>query len=484
MLFEPEFDVLELEALFSSIYLKKDDSIKAPPSLIALSKRNSFEEIRRRPDTERVQEHDIPELGKPSSLKPLPLSSPSAYRTPPHRGAPPPPPPPGGAPPFPPLPRGVPPPPPPPGAPAPPPPLGGVLRPPPPPRVPGPPGGPPSPPSRQGGGPGRGRGRGGLQVKKSNLKPLHWNKISKALAGSLWTEFQTNNDAQSVPGFDMSEFETLFSAIAPKAAKKEDKKNTSSSKPEVVQLVDLRRASNMEIMLTKITMPVPEIVDAILTLDERKLNIDQVENIYKFCPTREEMEKLERYRGDKKLLGKCEQHLLELMKVPRIESKMLVFLFKTGFSNQLAEFRKSLNIVNSTCDELRTSVKLKEIMKKILYMGNTLNQGTARGAAVGFKLDSLLKLTDTRSSTSKMTLMHYLCKVLASDYPTLLDFHKDLVSLESATKVQLKVLAEDMQCFIVGLRKVKLELDASAEDGPISKGFHEMDRLTFCRTLI
>jgi len=33
------------------------------------------------------------------------------------------------------------------------------------------------------------------------------------------------------------------------------------------------------------------------------------------------------------------------------------------------------------------------------------------GSAVGFRLDSLLKLTDTRARNSKMTLMHYLCKV-------------------------------------------------------------------------
>lgn len=33
------------------------------------------------------------------------------------------------------------------------------------------------------------------------------------------------------------------------------------------------------------------------------------------------------------------------------------------------------------------------------------------GAAVGFKLDSLLKLSDTRARNNKMTLMHYLCKV-------------------------------------------------------------------------
>mgnify|MGYP004714104621 CR=1 FL=1 len=33
------------------------------------------------------------------------------------------------------------------------------------------------------------------------------------------------------------------------------------------------------------------------------------------------------------------------------------------------------------------------------------------GSAVGFKLDSLLKLSDTRAINNKMTLMHYLCKV-------------------------------------------------------------------------
>ena len=33
------------------------------------------------------------------------------------------------------------------------------------------------------------------------------------------------------------------------------------------------------------------------------------------------------------------------------------------------------------------------------------------GAAVGFKLDSLLKLADTRTNNNKMTLLHYLAKV-------------------------------------------------------------------------
>ncbi|CAI9283995.1 unnamed protein product [Lactuca saligna] len=405
-------------------------------------------------------------------------------------GAPPPPPPPGGfgAPPPPPLPGGAPPPPPPPGgAPPPPPPPGGgrgppgpppppgAPGPPPPPGAPGPPGGPPPPPGGgRGMGPGRGRGRGGPGARRSNLKPLHWNKVTRALQGSLWEELQRHGEPQSVPEFDVSELETLFSAIVPKKAtsKEADKKKAASSKPEKIHLIDLRRANNTEIMLTKVKMPLPDMVKAMLAMDEELVDSDQVENCLKFCPTKEEMEQLKNFTGDYETLGKCEQYFLELMKVPRMEAKLNVFMFKIQFNVQLTEFKKSLNTVNSACDEVRKSTKLKEIMKRILYLGNTLNQGTARGAAVGFKLDSLLKLTDTRSSTSKMTLMHYLCKVLASKSPSLLDFHEDLVSLEAATKIQLKVLAEEMQAILKGLEKVKQELAASANDGPVSEGFH------------
>ncbi|GKD02959.1 longifolia 1-like protein [Tanacetum coccineum] len=49
-----------------------------------------------------------------------------------------------------------------------------------------------------------------------------------------------------------------------------------------------------------------------------------------------------------------------------------------------------------------SSMNLRRVMQIILSLGNALNQ------AAGFKLDSLLKLNNTRA---KRNLMHYLCKV-------------------------------------------------------------------------
>ncbi|KAI9127531.1 hypothetical protein K1719_000524 [Acacia pycnantha] len=96
-----------------------------------------------------------------------------------------------------------------------------------------------------------------------------------------------------------------------------------------------------------------------------------------------------------------------MMKVPRVESKLRVFCLKIQFGTQVSELRRDLNIVKFASEEIRNSVKLKRIMQTILSLG----------AAIGFRLDSLLKLTDTRAKNNKMTLMHYLCKVLAEKLP-------------------------------------------------------------------
>ncbi|XP_022849748.1 formin-like protein 18 isoform X3 [Olea europaea var. sylvestris] len=252
------------------------------------------------------------------------------------------------------------------------------------------------------------------QGRKTSLKPYHWLKLTRAIQGSLWADAQKPEEASKAPELDMSELESLFSASAPNSnhggASGKTNRLTSGLKSDKVHLIELRRAYNCEIMLTKVKVPMSDLTNSILIMDDSALDIDQVDNLIKFSPTKEEMELLKNYNGDKENLGKCEQFFLELMKVPRVESKLRVFSFKIQFCSQVSELRNSLNIVNSASEEVRNSIKLKRIMQTILSLGNALNHGTARGSAVGFRLDSLLKLTETRARNKKLTLMHYLCK--------------------------------------------------------------------------
>ncbi|XVE97339.1 hypothetical protein REPUB_Repub03eG0011100 [Reevesia pubescens] len=206
---------------------------------------------------------------------------------------------------------------------------------------------------------GRGMSRTGpknqAQPRKSNLKPYHWLKLTRAMQGSLWAEAQKPEEASKAPEFDISELESLFSAVAPNSdnSSKDGKSNRRASgrKPEKVQLIELRRAYNCEIMLTKVKIPLPDLMSLVLALDDTALDADQLENLIKFCPTKEEMELLKGYNGDMENLGKCEQFFLELIKVPRVESKIRVFLFKILFCSQVSDLRNSLNIVNSAAEE-------------------------------------------------------------------------------------------------------------------------------------
>ncbi|KAI3754495.1 hypothetical protein L1987_54279 [Smallanthus sonchifolius] len=283
---------------------------------------------------------------------------------------------------------------------------------------------PPPPPSRGGGLPGApapppplGRGRGlSLALSKNQnakkLKPLHWLKLTRAVQGSLWAETSKSGEAVKTPEIDFSELENLFSAANPNSDKGAAKSKSASkaNKPEKVQLIDHRRAYNCEIMLSKVKIPLHELM--------------------------------------------------------------------------VSDLRKSLNSVNSAVEQanyfhVRSSSKFKRVMQTILTLGNALNQGTARGAAVGFRLDSLLKLTDTRARNNRMTLMHYLCKVLAEKLPELLDFSKDLDSLEPASKsgnlggsvvstlrnfVRMFNQAHDENCKKIEAEKKKAEKDKESSN--------------------
>uniref|UniRef100_A0A0E0K691 Formin-like protein n=1 Tax=Oryza punctata TaxID=4537 RepID=A0A0E0K691_ORYPU len=316
--------------------------------------------------------------------------------------------------------------------------------------------------------------------KRTPLKPLHWVKVSRATQGSLWAETQKSDEASRTPEIDISELESLFSVAMPNMeAKRARQRPSVAAKQEKVLLIDLQRSKNCEIMLRNIKMPLPDLMDSVLALDDSIVDGDQVDYLIKFCPTKEEMELLKGFTGNKENLGKCEQFFLEMMKVPRVESKLRILSFKIKFLTQVADLKNSLNTINSVAEEVRNSVKLKRVMQTILSLGNALNQGTARGSAVGFRLDSLLKLIDIRARNNRMTLMHYLCKVLSEKLPEVLDFNKDLTYLEPASKcggesqIQLKELAEEMQAITKGLEKVEQELTTSEKDGPGSEIFYK-----------
>jgi len=133
-----------------------------------------------------------------------------------------------------------------------------------------------------------------------------------------------------------------------------------------------------------------------------------------------------------------------------------------------------LENVHLACKECRSSPKLKGIIEVILVVGNYINGGSNRGEAFGFKLISLTKLADTKTTDNKSNLLNYIVGYLRQKKPELLDLTSDLRHVLAAAKVPFTQVVGDVN----NLRKEsKLVAEAvssiSGKDDPKNGPFAE-----------
>ena len=90
------------------------------------------------------------------------------------------------------------------------------------------------------------------------------------------------------------------------------------------------------------------------------------------------------------------------------EQRLRTLHYKKKFTIWLNELRPKIQAVLEASKEVQRSKRLKKILELILAFGNYMNRGQ-RGNAHGFKLNSLTRIADTKSSCNKnMTLLHFM----------------------------------------------------------------------------
>jgi dGTP triphosphohydrolase len=103
-------------------------------------------------------------------------------------------------------------------------------------------------------------------------------------------------------------------------------------------------------------------------------------------------------------------------------------------------------------------------MSIVLVAGNFINMGGYAGNAAGFKLDSLLKMDDTKANKPRMTLTHYVVQVVEDSYPHILDIEKKLPNLERASRLSLDTLQSDLNELKKKVTSVGWSLEEAEED--------------------
>ncbi|KAG9336637.1 hypothetical protein JZ751_002984 [Albula glossodonta] len=348
--------------------------------------------------------------------------------------------PPGGPLPPPPLPGGMPPPP--------PPPPGGAPPPPPP-----PPGGPPPPPGLPpfGGAPPPPGAPMGPGLKKKNipqpsnpLKSFNWAKLAEnKLEGTVWTDL---DDIRVFKILDLEDIEKTFSAyqrqqdffMTNNSKQKETEDDSlSSKKVKELSVIDGRRAQNCNILLSRLKLSNDEIKRAILTMDEQEdLPKDMLEQLLKFVPEKSDVDLLEEHKQELSRMAKADRFLYEMSRISHYQQRLQSLYFKKKFAERIAEIKPKVEALAKASKEVLHSRNLKQLLEVVLAFGNYMNKGQ-RGNAYGFKVSSLNKIADTKSSIDKnITLLHYLITILEKKYPKVMLFQEDLQNVPEAAKVK------------------------------------------------
>uniref|UniRef100_A0A8C9WLW8 Formin like 1 n=1 Tax=Scleropages formosus TaxID=113540 RepID=A0A8C9WLW8_SCLFO len=392
-----------------------------------------------------------------------------------------------GPPPPPPLPDSCVPPPPPPlpgGGPPPPPPPPGVGPPPPPPPPPG--AGPPPPPPPPGGGPPPPPGGlpcfmtwslTGVKGKKSiqtkyRMPLLNWQALKpNQVTGTVFNELDDDHVLQEL---NMDNFEEQFKTKAQgsPADLGKLKIKVAQNVPSKVSLIETNRAKNLAITLRKGGMSASDICTAIEKYDQQSLSLDFLELLERFIPTDFEVKLMQNYERDGRPLDELsdeDRFMMRFGKIPRLGQRIATLTFMGNFPESMKRLQPQLNAIIAASMSTKSSIKLKKIFEIVLAFGNYMNS-SKRGAAYGFRLQSLDMLLDTKSTDRKQTLLHFIVNIIQEKYPELSSFHTELHFVDKAGQVSLDSILQDVRSLEKGMEVVRKEFLVQ-DDNPVLKEF-------------
>ncbi|KAL3764020.1 hypothetical protein ACHAW5_005104 [Stephanodiscus triporus] len=274
------------------------------------------------------------------------------------------------------------------------------------------------------------------------MQKIHWTIVAEEkLQNSLWA----SNKCIDIKDSDIETLESLFSASPQnKSVSGQFKAVAKTQTHEQTSLINPKRANNIAIALAQFrAFPnYDDLCQAVATLNHDNLNIENLANMQLLLPTPEELSNLKLFNGHIEGLGRAELFFLSVMKVPRFPQKLAAFACFLQFDEQARSLSSSLELLARACSEIIESEKLANILRRLLAIGNIMNESTGKSQAKGITLDSLIKTATTtkRGSDDKTTVLDLLVStVMNSDQKSILvDFRLDFPCVRDAMRLDLE----------------------------------------------
>eukprot|EP01089_Gocevia_fonbrunei_P017075 TRINITY_DN5449_c0_g1_i1.p1 TRINITY_DN5449_c0_g1~~TRINITY_DN5449_c0_g1_i1.p1 ORF type:complete len:454 (-),score=143.58 TRINITY_DN5449_c0_g1_i1:54-1415(-) len=212
---------------------------------------------------------------------------------------------------------------------------------------------------------------------------------------------------------------------------------------------------------------------AILHMDVGVIG-EHLDALVQYVPDKEEVETLNGYSGAVEDLGKAEQYFLAIKDIPRLENRLKAFSFSLSYQQQYEEIKPDVIAIIKACEEVSTSPLFRQLLEYVLSVGNVLNSGGFKGGAQGFKLDVLNKLKDTKTTDNKLTLLHYITRILAEKSPDVIQFVKELPHVPAAARASVPTLQANVLKLKAGITQIERELESGKDNTDPEDKFNEI----------
>uniref|UniRef100_A0A8C8H422 Formin-like protein 1 n=1 Tax=Oncorhynchus tshawytscha TaxID=74940 RepID=A0A8C8H422_ONCTS len=316
-----------------------------------------------------------------------------------------------------------------------------------------------------------GKSRKPIQTK-FRMPLLNWQALKpNQVTGTVFHEL---DDEQVLGELNMEVFEEQFKTKAqgPPAALSTLKVKVAQKAPSKVNLIEGNKAKNLAITLRKGGRSPADICTAIETYDQQALGLDFLELLERFVPSDYEMKLLQNYEKEGRPLDDLaeeDRFMMRFGKIPRLAQRISTLTFMGNFPESVKHLQPQLNSMITASMSIKSSAKLKKMLEIILAFGNYMNS-SKRGAAYGFRLQSLDLLLDTKSTDRSQTLLHFISSIVQEKYPELNNFHTELHFVDKAGLVSLDSILQDIRSLERGMEVTKKEFLVQ-EDNTVLKDF-------------
>lgn len=293
------------------------------------------------------------------------------------------------------------------------------------------------------------------------MKKLNWQKLPSNVAqerSSMWASLSGLGPEVVEP--DFSSIERLFSF--PVAKPKEPAAAPARKEPREITFLDSKKSLNLNIFLKQFKCSNEEVAAMIRSGDTTKFDVEVLKQLLKLLPEKHEIENLRSFTGDQAKLASADQFYLLLLGIPCYQLRVECMQLCEGTAVVLDMVRPKAQLVLTACNSLLTSHQLPIFCQLILRIGNFLNYGSHTGDADGFKISTLLKLTETKSQQSRVTLLHHVLEEAQKSHPDLLQLPQELEQPSQAAGVNLEIIHSEAS---TNLKKL-LEMERKVSSAP------------------